>query len=362
MRINTHILIAFLVNRGWHVTDKNDKFFLLQAPDDLSFPADYLFQIPFNEATVDYERFLKISVEIISEIYELRFDDIVKIIESESEIFSLRIIDENTNDGSISFGRFETLLEKIKSILTSTASFVISKDPLFAKSLNEAEQYLNHCTFLQTEKGSFISKINLPTNQKLVEETLFGEQPIYAKDINTKIKDVILYLNNEIFSNKEIILDYEYIQVHKELINIKLFRQFEELYSKVDIKDIEFSFDNVESSESIIVNDMDSKKLNRLDSFIKTVDEILNAETNMIVTGTIIALRSRNPDGTTNSIKVLGITEERLPVTITANLNSEDYKTALELHKDKSQVRLTGLAKKEKTQYKYLRVDNFEAL
>jgi len=106
---------------------------------------------------------------------------------------------------------------------------------------------------------------------------------------------------------------------------------------------------------------MDSKKLNRLEDFIKNVDEILNTQSDMTVVGKIIALRSRNPDGTTNTIRVLGITEDRLPVMISANLNSEDYKKAIELHKDKTQIIIKGLAKKEKTQYRFLRVDSLES-
>ena len=362
MKIDTDILLNFLLNRGWKIEEKNNKFYYLKAPDHFSFTNNYVFSLPHNKETVDFERFLSNSIKIIAEIYELNLDDLIKIVESESEVFSLRIIDKNTTDGSISFNRFETLLEKIKGILISTASFVISKDPLFTKSLDEAEQYLNHCSFLQTEKGSFISKINLPTKEKLVEQTLFGEDAIYAKDINQRIKSIISYLNNEILSSSDISLDYEYIKQNREFINIKLLKQFEDLYSKVDIKDLEFSFDSVESSERIIVKNMNNQKLKRLDSFIQRVDEILNAEINLIVTGKIIALRSKNPDGTTNSIKVTGITEDRLPVTVSANLSSDDYKYAIELHKEKIQVKLTGLAKKEKTLYKFIRVNKFEAI
>jgi hypothetical protein len=362
LKLNTDILLNFLLNRGWEIKEQNDKFHFLKAPAHFSFPNNYVFSLPYDKETVDFERFLSNSIKIVAEIYELRVDDLIKIIESESEVFSLRIMDKNTNDGSISFGRFETLLEKIKGILISTASFVISKDPLYTKSLDEAEQYLNHCSFLQTEKGSFISKINLPTKEKLVEQNLFGEDAIYAKDINQRIKSIIAYLNNEIFSGIDISLDYEYIKQNKEFINIKLLKQFEELYSKVEIKDLEFTFDSVESSERIIVNNMNDQKLKRLDSFIQRIDEILNAEIDLVVTGKIIALRSKNPDGTTNSIKVTGITEDRLPVTVSANLSSDDYKYAIELHKEKTQVKLTGLAKKEKTLYKFIRVDKFEAI
>lgn len=359
MSLDINILLNFLTNRGWDIVDRNDKFHFLKPPLNFRFPDGFSLQIPLNEETVDYDRFLLNSIDIIAEVYELKLEDLTKIIEFESEIFSLRIIDENTADGSISFTRFEIMLEKVKSILVSTASFVISNDPLFAKSLNEAEMYLNHCTFLQTEKGSFISKVNLPTSQRLVEETLFGDQAIYAKDINNKIKNVIEYLNNEIFSEKDIVIDSAYIEQNKEFINIKLLRQFEDLYSKVEIKDVEFSFNSIESSQSFIVNGMNGHKLSRLNFFIKKVDEILNAEANMAVTGKVIALRSKNPDGTTNAVSISGITDERFPVVIIANLSSEDYKRAIEFHKEKSQVRISGLAKKEKTQFKFLRVDEF---
>ena len=362
MNINPNILLSFLLNRGWKFEKQNERFIYLKAPALFSFPSNYIFILPYNKKTVDFERFLSNSIKIIAEIYEISVDDLIKIIESESEVFSLRIIDENTKDGSISFGRFETLLEKIKNILLSTASFVISKDPLFTRNLDEAEKYLNHCSFLQTEKGSFISKINLPTKEKLVEQTLFGYDGIYAKDINQRIKSIITYLNNEIFSGINISIDYQYIKQNSKFINIKLLKQFEELYSKVKIKNLEFTFDSIESSERIIVNNMNNEKLRRLDSFIQRIDEILNAETNLIVTGKIIALRSKNPDGTTNSIKVSGITKDRLPVTVSANLSSDDYKYAIELHKEKKQVKLTGLAKKEKTLYKFIRIDKFETI
>ncbi|MFD0963095.1 hypothetical protein [Pseudofulvibacter geojedonensis] len=359
---NSEILVNFLTNRGWTLEGKNPMFFLLKPNIDFSFPENYLFKIPHNYETIDFDSFYNKSLEIISEIYDLKHDDLIKIIEQGSEILSLRIVDSFTEDGSISLQRFEKFLEKIKGILSSTASFVINKDPLFSKSSIEVEQYINHCNFLQTEKGSFISKINLPTNTLLVNNSLFEEDAIYASDVNNRIKNTISYLNHEIFSNKDIMVDYNYIQENRQFINLKLLKQYYEFYTKVEIQNIEFSFDNIEYSDKILVNDMNGYKLSRLDSFINQVDEILNADSNISVVGKIISLSSRNPDGTTNSIKVSGVTDdgELKPIVITANLTSEDYRKALEFHGEKTRIRLTGLAKKEKTYYKYLRLDSFE--
>jgi len=139
LNINTEILLNFVINRGWLLFNENEKFYFLKPPTHFEFSDDFSFQIPRISQTVDYERFLLNSIQIIADIYELNDDDLVKIIEYESEILSIRIVDKDTLDGSISFSRFENLIEKIKSILLSTASFVISKDPLFTKSLNEAK-------------------------------------------------------------------------------------------------------------------------------------------------------------------------------------------------------------------------------
>ena len=75
--------------------------------------------------------------------------------------------------------------------------------------------------------------------------------------------------------------------------------------------------------------------------------------------GKAITLKSKNPDGLKNSVIITGV-NDGMAMVATANLDSEHYKDAIEAHKLKQNIIVTGLAKRTKSRARFIEITNFE--
>lgn len=69
MKLET--IIAFLKSKNWKLTKTNDKFFRFLPPKKLKFEADFRLEIPKNESTLTFLRYMVIVTEGIAEVYQL---------------------------------------------------------------------------------------------------------------------------------------------------------------------------------------------------------------------------------------------------------------------------------------------------
>jgi hypothetical protein len=71
--------------------------------------------------------------------------------------------------------------------------------------------------------------------------------------------------------------------------------------------------------------------------------------------GKIIGLHSKDPDGLKNSVTYTA-QYEQMALAVTANLDSELYKLAIEAHKLKQTITITGIAKKTKSKARFIEI------
>lgn len=127
--------------------------------------------------------------------------DELKIIFSENKsIIKYRVFDYENIDGTISFLNYIDSLEIFKKMLSQSVSFVSTKKQIFASSKIESDIYLERCRTLQTEKGSFISKIEVPNDEIY---TLISE--VDSLEVNNKLFDVIDFAQDQFYSPKKIL-------------------------------------------------------------------------------------------------------------------------------------------------------------
>ncbi|MCW3076115.1 MAG: hypothetical protein JWO32_724 [Bacteroidetes bacterium] len=354
----TEKIILFLVNREWAVVSENQNFLEVKPPAAFGLADDFRIHVPKAIDKNDSQSFINNIIEIIAEFYFLTPDDLNIILKNENTIFKIRVYDELTGEGRISLNRFESLIEKIKSILTDTASFVIDKSVTSTRVPEEVSRYINLCNFLQTEKGSFVAKIQLPSKELIKDRELFDREEIYSEEINKKLSDVFSFINTNILEGNAEITD-EYIIENEAKINIKLFKDIEVFFEKAKLKNIDFTFHNIENSNTIVNTNVTPAKLHKLTQFVEQIESHTYEVGVISIKGTIITLKSKDPDGLRNSVTFTGLYEE-MPVVATANLSSEQYKDAIEAHKLKQYIIITGLAKRTKTRARFVEVTNFE--
>ncbi|PID89880.1 MAG: hypothetical protein CSA97_05805 [Bacteroidetes bacterium] len=297
---------------------------------------------------------------IFADLHEIPLDDLLRIVSSKSGILSLRLIDPQTEEGVIPLPRQEALLRQMKGVLLSAASYVLDPDPILTHSHKKAKMYVDHCDFLQTQQGSFISRIALPTDLELREGDLFKGE-ISGQTVNERLMGLIAFLNEEI-EKLALPPDMEYIDEHIAYMNLKLLKSMNAVYEQAKIRDIDFTLQGLDGVRMVQVRNMDGERLTRLQTFIEQVGELLQTEANTIVRGRVEELKSTNPDGENSSVMIRGWDEQGESVKATAILASEDYKAAVDCHGRNLAVEITGLSKGANGRCKFLRVDSFRAL
>lgn len=351
-------ILNFLTNRDWKIDKQTNRFLELVPPSIYNIDHNFRLFIPVNTDKKDSDIFINNIIKIIADFYDLTVEDLDVVIKQENTVFKIRVYDEETQDGRIPLTRFEELIEKIKSILSDTASFVIDKNVTSTRVPEEVFRYLHLCNFMQTEKGSFVAKIQLPSKELIKESELFDRETIFSEEINEKLNEVLTFVNHEIFEN-DIKVTEEYLIENESKINIKLFKDIQSFYEKANLKNIDFSFHNISNSKSIINNDVTKLKLYKLTKFVEEIESHSFEVGTFSLKGHITELKSKNPDGLKNRVVFTGI-HDNLQMTATAYLDSENYKHAIEAHKLKQAITITGLTKRTKSKARFIEITNFE--
>jgi len=353
----TDRIINFLRNRGWQVARENDQSVYLSPPTEFNLPQEYSLIVPRSTEQIDFKRHYDNLLEIFSDFYNLSKQDLDALLDEADTILKVRIHDEATSDGKINFVRFEGFIERLKAIITDTASFVIDKNLTSTRTPAEAQRYLNKCHFLQTEKGSYITNIQLPTKETIKEADLFSPG-IVAEEINDRLLKVLGYVNTQIFQNNFGQVTDEYIMENEDKLNVKLLRDIETFYEKSDIRNIYFSLHSIEQTKVVKSENVTKEQIHRLSLFIDDVTNKSIETKQVMVRGKIEALKSKDPDGGKNSITMQGLYND-MPVVATANLSSDAYKMAIEAHRVKEYVTVAGMAKTSKTRIRFIEIENF---
>jgi hypothetical protein len=353
----TERIIQFLNSRNWTRLKEGDQFAVYSAPEGLGLPEGFLLHVPLTDQQNGFERYYTNLINVLADLYGISEEDLHNVIGTSDTILRVRIHDDETSQGKINFVRFEGFIERLKAIITDTASFVIDRDLNSIRVPAEAQRYVNKCHFLQTEKGSYVTKIQLPREETIKDATLFTPK-IIAEEINEKLIEVLDYVNTQIFQGDVGLVSDDYIVENSDKLNVKLLRDIETLYDKSEIKNIAFSLQTVNETKVVTSENITKAQIHRLNTFIETVSSRSFEENVVTVRGKIELLKSRDPDGGRNSITMQGLLDD-LPVLAKANLTSDMYKEAIEAHKVKDYVEIRGLARVSRTRIQFKEIEVF---
>lgn len=357
--INDNIIL-FLSNRGWNIDYGNDVYYKATPPEIFNFDDDFSILLPRNYEKIDFNNFITNTIDILSDLYDLNIDDLNTILTKQNSVLKVRIVDSETEKGKIPLNRFEELVEKMKLILTDTASFVIDKNVFSTKIPDEAKKYINMCNFMQTEVGSFVAKFQLPSSELIKEKELFDRDEIYSYEINNRLFEVFNYVNQNIFEG-DIVIDEETLIENEDFLNVKLLKDIKSFYDKVEITNLDISIHDIKSSQEITNQTINKEKINKLDNFVKELESQVIETIYFDFSGQVIELKSKNPDGKKNTVIIAG-THNFMPFTATASLNSADYKNAISAHSSKMFVNINGIIKRTKTKGTYKEIHSFSII
>jgi hypothetical protein len=352
-------ILTFFKSRGWQELNRTNLFAEYSPPSTLGLPENYIIEIPTVSNKNGFEKYIDNLLDILVDIDPsyLSEDDYKIIFSKKHTIVSLRIIDQDTEYGSIKLERHIDSLDSIRKMYSQAVTFVSSRKPIFGNAKEEVKSFLDSCRALQTEKGSYVTKIEIPSAE---QNSLFSS--VNTDEVNKKLFSILEFVNSEVIKRKvPIIVNEKHIIEYSEFINYETLISIKDLFTKVKINDAEFEM-NSYSDNKIIHTEKILPKIKYFNLYIKEVKDILLKDTVVEFTGFIKKLSSQSPKYAIRNLAILETEISNTKNHITIYLNNARYIEAIEAHKNERPVKVRGKVKQGQRRYVIQEVEEFDVL
>jgi len=354
-------LRQFLLSRGWHVSRSREKFERYSPPASLNVGNQFYITLPTGSVTAGtQDRYFNEVSTILAQLYGWSPDNLERAVEPSSTVFSIRFSgDDDTARGTIPLVDFEAFLSRLKDLIRDIADFATSNLPFTGEALEVADSFVRECQFLQTERGSFVSRIELPTSVTLRPGDML-QSAISGKDAADRLADVLTFVSDRVLKGDETIYDDETFVNSSEVLNVNVLEDVETLVEHIGDRAVTFHFARPDMEKQVATGRVSAPELARLSDYVRFVREKLSQTVPIDLVGAVVQLRSRDPEGNRNLVTVQAADRAFLPLVVA--LDSARYQIAVDAHVHKRPVRIRGNAVKLKTQLKMLRLDDFGLL
>lgn len=348
-QLQSSLVASFLVERGWAEHKKGARLVQYRAPVALEAGEPFLLSLPLTDVD-DGQVVLRRAVATLAEVYSASQAQLEELFSSPGSILSVQLRDRDTESGSVTLIRFEAFVEKIKKTLEDVAAFVITEQPTVRAGNKDVELFIRRCRVLQSEYGSYVARIQLPTAQPLVQPTLFDEEVLTSSAVADRLADVLAFVVGPVFKKDPDILTEDFWLESRALLNVDVLDDVNDLFTKVAAEEMNFTFTGLSGERAISSGRITEIEHSRLATFVEYVRERVNDVVTLDVIGRIIKLHSRNPMQNRNYVAIASTLADK-PITIGVTLRSADYAIAVQAHRQNKLVRIRGRAQRLKTQY-----------
>lgn len=340
----------FLETKGWSLEKETERWLHYLAPDELGFSEPYILNVPNNIKFIDFLDSTKRIIRFLKEVYEIPESDNINET-SDYSIMSIRLIDEITKNGVIPLTRIKEVFAELYNLIEDVGNFILTKELINKIKSSKVSNFMNECQFMQTEKGSFVVKIKMPSNYIINDRDLFDMDIIKSEAISEKLQAIFDFVTQKVFTGSQEIKQEDFVIQNFQLLSINALDSLSSMLAKSRMEEIDFTFSKKGRSKTIKLTGIKTHNLKKLKDYVKFLEGIEPEETVSVdYSGKIIEMKSKNPQGDNNSVTIQ--TDEEKPKKITACLDNEDYQMAIDAHKDNLSVHITGIAKKLKNSLK----------
>jgi len=151
----------------------------------------------------------------------------------------------------------------------------------------------------------------------------------------------IQFINERIIQSEEAFESESLLRRAVSLFDPELLESLAGMVTESHVQSLEFTANIAGQVRASSTGTITEYRANRLKSYVDFIRSHFYGERDLDVIGTIVELRSRDPDGSKNYIRVL--TEFHGERTfVSATLSNAQYQRAVDAHKGKHPVRLVG--------------------
>ena len=354
-------LREFLTEAGWRQGRQARGLTFFYPPESLGIQGKYSVALPEDPSKSSVASLLHGAANSLVEIYGYgSLGDLLNRAASFSDLslptrLVTRFVDATTNRGAMPLASLTAYRNSMESGLYRSAKFQLGVETKEAKLI--AQRFVRDCLFLQTERGSFIAKVEVP-HMVLRQGDLFGGEPLVSTEVCSSLFSAIQFLNEKVLGDDGSFESPEILSDAITLFDVELLESLTKVLVGPEMETIEFSLEIGSQMRMSSTGWLSEDRKNRLKEFLDFIRDQLRGESDLDVSGSIVELRSRDPEGNKNYIRVVSQFHGDRTF-ISATLTNDQYQRALDAHRNKRLVRLRGNGTRLKTQIRLTEVTEF---
>lgn len=357
----TEQLRDFLIEAKWTSARQVRNLTFFSPPESLGIQGKYTIALPNFIEKTSSANLIHSAANSLVEIYGFSsIGDLLNKAASLSDLSSptriiTRFIDGKTRNGTIPLSSLAAYASNIEAGLYRSAKFKLGSESKESRFI--AQRFAKDCLFLQTEHGSFVAKIEVP-HIILKQPDLFGGESIASAEVCSALFSAIQFINDKIIGDNDEFESPEILSNAIALFDVELLESLMKTMTTPEMEAIDFSLEvgtNIRTSSTGWLSD---DRKHRLKDFYDFIRDQLHGENDLDVSGTIVELRSRDPEGNRNYIRVVSPFHGDRTF-ISATLSNDQYQRAVDAHRNKRQVRIKGNGIRLKTQIRLTEVTEF---
>ena len=355
-------LRSFMLDAGWIQTRSNRGLSFFSPPESLGIRGKYTIALPDDPAKSSVSGLIHDAADALVQVYGYgQLGDLLNRAASLSDLdqstrIISRFLDDSTKAGAIPLTAISAYISGMETTLYRSAKFRLGAE---SKAVDlTARQFAKDCLFLQTSVGSFIAKIEIPATV-LRQPDLLGTLSLDSTEVTSSLFSAISFLNDQILGTDIAFDDPDTLSNAITLFDVELLTAIAGVLLEPDLDSIDFSFEFGNRVRTTSTGWLSTGKRDRLKDFVVFVTDQLRGEDNIDIVGTIVELRSRDPAGDRNHIRVVANFHGDRTF-LTATLTNVQYQVAVDAHRNKRDVRLVGKGIRLKTQVRIEELQSFE--
>lgn len=354
-------LRTFMLDAGWTQIRQARGLIFYSPPESLGIKGKYTIAIPEDAERQSVSSLIHDAADSLVQIYGYgQIGDLLNRAASLSDLDrSTRIVsrffDDSTRSGAIPLTSLAAYASGMEHTLYRSAKYRLGAESGAADLA--ARQFAKDCLFLQTSVGSFIAKVEIPPTV-LRQPDLFGAPSLDSTEVTSSLFSAIQFINEVILGSEAAFDDDDTLYNAIALFDVELLSAIADVIVSPEMSVIEFTFELGNRVRMTSTGWLSTEKRNRLKAFVAFITEQLRGEDKIDISGTIIELRSRDPDGDRNHIRVAAdFYGDR--TFFTATLTNAQYQIAVDAHRNKRSVRITGRGTRLRTQVRITEIKSF---
>lgn len=355
-------LETFLRESGWKSSRETSSLRFFDPPDDLGIRGKYRIALPADSNRSGSDNLVLQAIDSLRSVYGLHFDDLYESLTKASTgsvttVLSARFVDSCTAAGSIPLYAIRAFFEGIERGLHHQVKLKLGADAHSARL--RAQAFTRDCKFLQTETGSFVARIEIPAGV-LRQADMFGGDVVESSHVCSSLFSVIQFINSEVLQGEGAFESESLLQQAITLFTPELLESISDALLKAEIECIDFAMKIGKQDRRSTTGVITEKRANRLAAYVEFIKRHFYGENGFEIIGSIVELRSRDPQGSKNFIRVLADFHGDRTF-VSATLNNDQYQRALEAHKSKRAVRIRANGIRLKTHIRVTELLEFVA-